>query len=394
MGFLDRFSKTDDSDGEDDDTEEEERELQHYQICHGGEDGGWTPIEGYKKLSFPMDEEEFRYNEEPLDPGRYTIFGVDQWGQRMKPDEDDKWRVKVQEDKPDRSSGSDRQFQQLQAQIEELKEQQQQPGQTPDDQLDSIKANLLANAVQNPQFMNMYGEKVFDWALGFSDTDESGRPGYDEWKDNPFAAIAYDMSTTAMHEPHKMRKMGENLGGGLGAFIDGAAEGALEPPVTDEDSGEDVDETPESPMSTVEGGPGSLDDLEAAQEQNNEDLAKEIEQDIQNMRGSEEEPDSEGDSGPVTHSEVEAGPEVADQVERDLDPERCQYVKDDGEQCQNPPTDDSDYCHVESHRDETEETEQLQESQDDEPNEESMTEEITIESDDDEPSPEEVADGI
>lgn len=35
--------------------------------------------------------------------------------------------------------------------------------------------------------------------------------------------------------------------------------------------------------------------------------------------------------------------------EEELDPEKCQHVKDNGEQCNNPPEEGSDYCHVESH---------------------------------------------
>lgn len=33
----------------------------------------------------------------------------------------------------------------------------------------------------------------------------------------------------------------------------------------------------------------------------------------------------------------------------DIDPDRCQHVKDDGQQCGNTVVDGSDYCHIESH---------------------------------------------
>lgn len=446
MGFLDSLPgrSSDSSDPDDEDEEEEERRLVEYEICESGPDdsGGWSPIEGYGSLSFPMDEEEFRYNEEPLQPGaKYKIFGKDQNGRRMKPPEEEDWMFIVKNDATgssgNQSAGGD--TAELKSEVRELRREMRQlaaeghdQGHDPEQILDTLRANLLASAVSNEAFMSQYGEKMMDWALQVDTSESDNGPDYDDFSESPFAAIAYDMSQTMMHEPHKMRAMGENFGGGLGAFFDGVATGAGEP-ITSETDGDDAPDRDRE----IDGGPTSLDELAGATGNESEQVAEEMSELLQEHREAtsdetdESSPETdaadvegqtqlddtttldgmsagqtqaaEGDPGQdaIAESEVRASPEVAEEITSDepappgetaaggLDPELCQHVKPGGEQCGNPPEDNSEYCWVEGHGPSDNNTDTPEETPSNDTGEEDDRP-----AGDGEPSAEEVADAI
>lgn len=379
--------------------------------------GGWVTVEGWDELEEVPSKDEFELNVGDLEPGRYRAFGVIDGSIRSLPSEKE-WIIEIEGD-PEKSDEPEpdpqekkieRRLSQLDRKVDQALEGGRSGRMDPNEVLDELRANLLVSAVSNERFMARYGEKMMDWALEMDSTESGGDdgPGYDEWKDNPFAAISHDVFKTMMDEPHKMRELGENVGGGAGAFLDGLADGAQDSDVIG--TAEEAEETEqESRLDRIDTGPASLDDLGASQGEESAAAGDEIVENVRQLREAREATDepvtaTDDDDGQMTLdeqeaqetpeeatlSEVRASPEVAEKIEGDgdgLDPDRCQFVTADGTQCGNPPQEESEYCWVEGHGpDESAEAVESDDGTDEEPAAEPPA--------DDEPSEEEVANAL
>lgn len=376
-----------------------EEEFDHYRVCRssaGSSQGAWVPVEGWTELDNPPEKDEFELNTGQLEPGRYKPYGVISGMNRQLPTEL-RWTVEVEPDGEEEegeeeqnraaqpeSAGLKNEIHSLKSEIREIKDEGHAAGHGPEEIMEDIRARLMMSAVSNEQFMQRHGDQVFDWVFeGAPGGDDDDGPGYEEWKDNPYAAIAFDMTQTAMKEPHKLNELGQNLGGGAGAFLDGFAEGAQEGPPTAEPDAEDGEE-PTTGLEDLDAGPASLDEL-AGSDDEADDVAGEISDLLKQRREAEESDESapraeddaqatieesaaQSDTAAADAAENEppegmdeaatspmrASPEAADTMTgpegNDLDPNRCQFVKDDGEQCGNPKEEGSNYCWVEDHQ--------------------------------------------
>jgi len=394
-------------------------EYDHYRVCRSSEgdtSGAWVPVGGWKKLDEPPEKDEFELNTEELEPGIYKPYGVIDGMNRKLPTEL-RWTVKIKEnddeDEAAAASGSQRELKQLRQEVRQLANQGQEQNEDPEDMMKAIRAKLMASAVSNEQFMARHGDQVFSWVFEEADANGDGEgPGYEEWKESPYAAIAYDLSNTAMNEPHKLRELGENLGGGAGSFLDGFAEGAADHEAVGAQPEDESEEDNDSPATEIDSGPTTLDDLGAAVDNEADELATELNEtmqqasepaetaespsaDMEDAQATIDETPDQAGAVPeeATMSEVSASPEVAEKIEeRDddgLDPDRCQHVKPNGEQCGNPQEEGSKSCWIEDHGPADPDADHAPD-----PNEDTAAESPADPSNDDEPTEEEVANAL
>lgn len=358
MGLLDWGA---DPDPEDDD-DEPDRTIDFFRVLFQPSDApGWRIVEGFEELESPISEDDFKFSEDPLDDGKYRLAGIDTNGRITKPPEDVGWQINNKStgghrDRNKASGASSDDVQALRRQIRTLEQRLESGTGDPGAQMERIRATLLEAAASNPAFMDRYGEKVYDWVLDVDHGKDAEGPSYEQWKDSPFSAIAYDFSQTMMHDPSKMRQLGENMGGGMGAFLDGIASSAIEAPSEPTEAAQESQQGAPGRMAGVQGGPTTLGDLGESEASEADSLTDELTGALMDRRRAEdaqrEAAEAAVEAGAVQDDAADAVQDDAVQDDDDglgLDPDRCQHIKADNKQCGNEPVEGSDYCWVEGH---------------------------------------------
>lgn len=245
----------------------------HYRISRKTEKGGWQPVEGFDNLKNPMDKDVFEYNAAPLEPGQYRLFAVKDHLNTRPPDGVG-WTLEIEDDSRATRSPTDEKIDRLMSEISELKNGNGHLD--PTEAVEQQKAALQLQALQSPEFIQRHGDKLVMSMFG-GDFDGGGReqPGFDDWNENPFGAALFSAVSTLQDEPAKIKDVGEALGGSIGAFLGGAADGVAprqeQPQPRADDSGAEpdqeaapVEDEQPQPRAGVNSGPSSPDDLAAA----------------------------------------------------------------------------------------------------------------------------------
>jgi hypothetical protein len=225
MGLIDRFTG---SDGDDSDGSEG---PDHYRIVHMSDGGGWQPVDGYDDLDDPIDEQTFRYNEEPLTPGKYRLFAVENNLNKQPPDGDG-WATTVEDDDPDEPDRENSEIDELRREIRQLAQQQQGGDAEQDIQelMEKQKAAVSLQLLQSEEFLRHHGDKI---ALSMFDVDgvggaaggDDGLPDYDVFSESPTSAALYSIFNTAVSDPAEFEQLTETLGSGVGSMMGGAVDG-------------------------------------------------------------------------------------------------------------------------------------------------------------------------
>jgi len=379
MGLFDRFTG-DDDDGKDRD------ELDGYLICWSDpESGGWSPVDGWDDLNEPVDRENFRINEGDLDAGTYRLFGrTDHNGsyRLQKVPQHIGWKLEVGagDEDGDTDDQVKRQIERLERKLEqERRSDPDEKNLDPEEALKQVQSQLALQMVQQPAFIEQYGAEIALDAFGASPGRGGGEMSvdFDTFDSHPFAASLYE----AMDNPDKMGQLGTAVGEAMGSFVDGVGrsleltpgeEGGQQRDQSPDETAGEPDESEEfEPREGVDSGASSMETLggetvEITDDGSVSDTAEELgsvwhaAEQAQTAPDVEPEPPHDIDEpDPSDHDRRQGvedldGPELdPDSAEGDagtrLDPDRCQHVKDDGDQCGNPPEDGGDYCHIDSH---------------------------------------------
>jgi hypothetical protein len=150
----------------DPDTDDMPAEIDHYRVSHQCDGDGWEPVDGYEKLDEPITKQTFEYNEAPLDPGHYTLFGVQNNLNAALPD-DIGWKIVVEgdhdEDTPADSNIDEERLRELEAQLAELDADATDDENGPSDleqRLAEQQAAVALEMLQDPEFIEEHGDKI------------------------------------------------------------------------------------------------------------------------------------------------------------------------------------------------------------------------------------------
>lgn len=276
MGLIDKL--TSDPDPDDDDSEGPDC----YRVVRMVSNDGWEPVSGYDDLDQPIDEQTFRYNEEPLEPGKYRLFAVDN-NLNVQPPDGEGWAITVEDDTADEPDPEDERFRRLEQRLEQIA-QDDQTGNDPQELVEQQKASITLQLLQSPEFLRQHGDKI---ALSMFDLDGlpmggggggDGLPAYDQFSESPTSAALYSIFNTAMEDPGQFEQITESLGRGAGQAMSGALQGmgddqapalgqpdadqTTEQPTDDRDDQESTaDPDPEPEPREIDAGPSDPSDL-------------------------------------------------------------------------------------------------------------------------------------
>lgn len=393
MGLFDRFTNGDDEDEEDD-----EPVIDHYAVCHSSPrtNGGWEVVDEFGDLDEPIDFETFEFNYPgTLEGGRYRLFAVDTKGIRRSPSDGFDWKEKIEGDMPQPRDTDPARAAEEAARRAVEEAQDQGPEIEDPDRLEEVqRAKLRGMALSNPEFAARYEEHIANWMFDTSADEEE--VGVEDWDERPLAATL----AKATDDPETFGALGENLGTAAGSFMDGFYAGGPVGDDSEELDEEEDEDAPFEPDESVDAGASGFDELGSAFDNDPDKIARDVEElaektaDARTRRedrsrerrdapprredapraetGADEpmsaapgdakrEPgdsDQDGEDAPTegeiaSESEVQASPEVVERAagngETPQNPDQCQFIKDDGDQCGNRADDGSAYCWIDSH---------------------------------------------
>lgn len=345
--------------------------------------------------SDPPTKEQFRFDYGDILEGDKEYICAPKDGQYIDLD-NIKWCIEAEEKVRERRKRQRKTEKKLEKKIEGMEErlgevlQENATASNPEEIKAHMQAQILQLAAKNPGFIARYGGDIALSALDVDRHTESA-VGYEEFKDNPMQAMFYELASN----PEKARDLGQNFGGGLGAVVDGFVEGAGQAPEPRQngDAAASQDDSQEWEPRDIDSGPQDLEDLDIDVSDEAQEIADNIQRLTKRKQQLEREQEGRSDAGGAgtdaaerqdstgtqsepgefteqeqraaeisgEHAMVDAsqGAETGDaatqadddpmSAEPDLDPDKCQHVKDDGTQCGLPPTKGSDYCHTDGH---------------------------------------------
>jgi hypothetical protein len=148
------------------DTDDMPAEIDHYRVSHQCDGDGWEPVDGYEKLDEPITKQTFEYNEAPLDPGQYNLFGVQNNLNAALPD-DIGWKIVVEgdhdEDTPADSNIDEERLRELEAQLAELDadaDNDENGSSDLEQRLAEQQAAVALEMLQDPAFIEEHGDKL------------------------------------------------------------------------------------------------------------------------------------------------------------------------------------------------------------------------------------------
>lgn len=190
-------------------------------------DGGYRILEEWDELEDPITRDVFELNVDDPKPGRYRLFALRD-NKYVKAPEEHRWKYEVGEPSESEPESDTKQpagdlqedLDRIQNQLEELEEQRQALMEDPELVTARLRAQVLLQAVQSPEFMGRYGDKIALAAFDALDMDQS-KPDFEDWQETPLAAWGYEFAQLVSNEPQKLEEMGLHLGAGIGEVMDG-----------------------------------------------------------------------------------------------------------------------------------------------------------------------------
>lgn len=277
MGLISRFTGGDDDDPDAPD---------HYRVVHMPADqrgDGWQPVNGYDEMDTPITEQTFRYNEEPLDPGSYRLFAV-QNNLNQQPPDGEGWSIEIDPEPTTETTDEDSEMRRLERKIDRLQAEgaDQDDGEEDiQDVLEQKKAALSLKLMEEPEFIRRHGDKLalsmFDVDSSPSGSDEDTLPDYEQFDENPGKSALYSLLKQAADDPNQFSQIMESVGEGAGSLLGGAASGAIDPgndpavveasqPDQDDDTDDTTDDQPtDDELDEIGGGPSNPDELIGSQ---------------------------------------------------------------------------------------------------------------------------------